>query len=113
MKGNRAKLDSTLSICCININCSTNAMHALAHNIATSNQTFDILLVQEPWWNGSITTSIQGWQVILPSPTIKEQDCLRVVAYYRLQAGIEITLRTDISSDLDYMILDARCEGSK
>jgi len=33
--------------------------------------------------------------------------------YYRLQVGIEITLRTDISTDLDFMILDVRCEGTR
>src|SRR5260370_38400937 len=106
MKGNQAKLNSALSICCININCSTNAMHALAHNIATSEQKYDLILVQEPWWNGSMTTSFQGWQVILPSPMIKEHDCPRVVANYHLQAGIETTLRTDIATDLDFMIMD-------
>ena len=81
-------------------------MHALAHNIATSEQKYDLILVQEPWWNGSMTTSFQGWQVILPSPMIKEHDCPRVVAYYHLQAGIETTLRTDIATDLDFMIMD-------
>src|SRR6266436_7933582 len=72
MRGNQEKLNSALHVCCININCSTNAMHALAHNIATSEQDLNILLVQEPWWNGSITTAFQGWQVILPTPTIKD-----------------------------------------
>ena len=67
-------------------------MHTLTHNIVTSEQTLDVLLIQEPWWNGSITTSFQGWQVILPTPMILENECLRVTAYYRLQAGIEITL---------------------
>src|SRR5260221_4503078 len=87
-------------------------MHTLAHNIATSEQNLDIVLVQEPWWNGNITTSFQGWQVILPT-TIKENDHLRVVTYYKLQAGIEITLRMDISSDLDFMVLDIKFEGSR
>src|SRR5260370_42339971 len=86
-------------------------MHALVHNLSTAKQSFDILLIQEPWWNGSITTSFQGWQVILPTPMIKESKCLRVVVYYQLQAGIEITLRTDICTDLDFMILDVRCDG--
>src|SRR5260370_26613691 len=113
MKGNQAKLDSIVSICCININHSTNAMHALAHNISTSGNNYDLILVQELWWNGSITTSFQGWQVILPSPTIKEHNHPRVVAYYCLQAGIKITLRMDVSSDLDFMILEIQCEGSK
>src|SRR5260370_25371096 len=81
-------------------------MHALAHNIATSDYPYDLILVQELWWNGSITTSFQGWQVILPSPMIKEHDCPRVIAYYRLQAGIEITLRMDISTNLDFMIIN-------
>jgi len=113
MKGKPDKISSMLHICSININCSTNTMHALAHNIATSEQTFDILLIQEPWWSGSITTSVQGWQVIFPTPMIKENECPRVIAYYWLEVGIEITLRTDISTDLDYMILDIRCEGSR
>ncbi len=86
-------------------------MHELAHNITMTRQKFDIVLVQEPWWNGNVTTSFQGWQVILPT-TIKENDCLRVVTYYKLQAGVVITLRTDIASDLDFMILDIKCEGS-
>ncbi len=74
MKGNCTKLNSVLYICCININQSTNAMHALAHNIAMSEQNLDIVLVQEPWWNGNITTSFQGWQVILPTPMIKDGE---------------------------------------
>src|SRR5260370_42089733 len=100
MKGNHTKLCSALSICSININCSTNVMHALAHNIANSEHEYNIILIQEPWWNGNITTSFQGWQIVLPTPTIKENKCPRVTAYYRLQAGIDIILRTDISADL-------------
>src|SRR5258708_5896084 len=92
-------------------NCSTNAMHTLAHNIATSKQELDIILVQEPWWNSNISTLFQGWQVVLPTPTIKENECPRVVAYYKLQAGIEMTLRTNICKDLDLMILEVKCEG--
>src|SRR5258708_16052065 len=113
MKGNHAKLNSTLFVCCININHLTSAMHALAHNIATEVQNLDIILVQEPWWNGNMTTSFQGWQVILPTPTIKDGERPRVAAYYRLQVGIEITLRTDIRTDLDFMILDVKCEGTR
>ena len=111
-RGNQAKLNSALHVCSINVNCSTNAMHELAHNIIMTKQKFDIILVQEPWWNSNITTSFQGWQVILPT-TIKENNCPRVVTYYKLQAGIEITLRTDISSDLDFMVLDIKHEGSR
>ena len=51
--------------------------------------------------------------MILPAPTILEHEHLRVIAYYRLQAGIKITLHTDISTDLDFMLLDIRCEGSR
>src|SRR5260370_1584472 len=104
MRGNQDKLISTLYVCSININCSTNAMHELTHNITTTRQKFDIVLVQEPWWNGNMTTSFQGWQVILPT-TIKENDCPMVVTYYKLQARVEITLRTDITSNLHFMIL--------
>src|SRR5258708_9384776 len=73
---NETQLNSALYVCSININCSTNAMHELAHNITMTRQKFDIVLVQEPWWNGNTTTSFQGWQVILPT-TIKENDCCR------------------------------------
>ena len=113
MKGNCTKIHSALSICSININRSTNMMHALAHNIANSEHGFDIILVQEPWWNGNITTSFQGWQMVLPTPAIREYECPRVAAYYHLQAGIDIILRTDISADLDFMVLDVRWEGSR
>ncbi len=88
-------------------------MHVLAHNIAMSEQKFNVILIQEPWWNGSTTTSFQGWQVILPTPMIKENEHPWVIAYYWLQAGIDITLRTDICADLDFMILDIKREGSR
>ena len=87
-------------------------MHALAHNIANMKCKFDLVLIQEPWWNGSITTSFQGWQVILLVPSINNQDWPRVAAYYQLQAEIEVMLRTDIGEDLDYMILDVRHNNS-
>ncbi len=87
-------------------------MHALTHNIATSKWDLDIILVQEPWWNGNMTTSFQGWQVILPTPTIKMNEHPRVAAYYKLQAGIKVTLRTDICADLNFMIMEVKHEGS-
>jgi len=42
--------------------------------------------------------------------TTNEQP--RTVAYHRLGAGMNITLRTDIAQDLDYMILNIRREGA-
>src|SRR5258708_31977412 len=113
MKEIHAKLNSTLLICCVNTNCSTNAMHALAHNISMLEQKFGVILIQEPWWNRNITTSFQGWQVILPTPMIKENECPQVAAYYQLQPGIDITLRMDVCMDLDFMILDIKQEGSR
>ena len=112
MKTKPTKIKAALQICSININQSTNAMHALAHNIANTKSKFDLVLIQEPWWNRSITTSFQGWQVILPVPLINNQDWPRVAAYYQLQAEIEVMLRTDIGEDLDYMILDVRHNNS-
>ena len=112
MKGKPNKIQAALHVCSVNINRSTNAMHALTHNIANAKRHFDLVLIQEPWWNGSITTSFQGWQVILPTPTINDHERPRVVAYYRLQAEIEVTLRTDIGNDLDYMILDIKRNNS-
>src|SRR5260370_23793992 len=50
---------------------------------------------------------------ILPTPKVRENECPRVTAYYQLGAGIDITLRSDISTNLDFMILDVKCEGSK
>ncbi len=88
-------------------------MHALAQNIAMSEQPFIVLLIQELWWNGIITTSFRGWQVILPAPMVRENEHLRVTAYNQLGAGIDITLRSDISTNLDFMILDIKREGSK
>ena len=112
MKRKPTKIQAALQVCSVNINRSTNAMHALSHNIANDKRKFDLILIQEPWWNGSITTSFQGWQIILPRPAINEQERPRVVAYYRLQAEIEVTLCTDIGNDLDYMILDIKRNNS-
>jgi len=44
---------------------------------------------------------------------VRENEHLRVTAYNQLGAGIDITLRSDISTNLDFMILDVKCEGSK
>ena len=34
------------------------------------------------------------------------------MAYYKLHAGIEVTLRTDICADLNFMIMEVKHEGS-
>ena len=73
---------------------------------------YDLLLIQEPWWeklhNGQATVSFPGWQVILPKSQIAENERPRVTTYYRQGAQLEVTLRTDILSDLDIMILEIK-----
>ena len=49
---------------------------------------------------------------MLPKPSIPQNEWPRTVAYHRLGAGMNITLRTDIAQDLDYMILNIGREGA-
>ena len=88
-------------------------MNAIAKS---KNPTFNILLVQEPWWEKVHTShgmvSFMGWQVTLPKRPIGEKEQPHVAAYHWQGANIELTLRNDIITDLDIMVLDARREGS-
>ncbi|SRR5258708_39160609 len=74
-----------------------------------------LLLIQEPWWeklhNGQATVSFPGWQVILLKSQITENERPCVTAYYRQGVNLEVTLRTDILSDLDIMILETKRTG--
>ena len=92
-------------------------MHAAMQYITVrQNQTLDLFLVQEPWWervnNVHATASFPGWQVILPKRPLKEDERPRVAAFYRLGVPLEVTLRNDIATDTDVMILDIKREGS-
>ena len=77
---------------------------------------FDIFLVQEPWWEKIHSThrmvAFKGWQITLPKCPLGEKEPLHIVAYHRQGTNIDITLRNDITSDPDIMILDAKREGS-
>src|SRR5258707_14646538 len=100
-----AKLHTSLAICSLNVNRSNAATHAAMNAIAKSkNPTFNILLVQEPWWEKAHTShgmvSFMGWQVTLPKRPIGEKEQPHVAAYHWQGANIEITLRNDIITDL-------------
>src|SRR5260221_11150339 len=78
---------------------------------------YDILLVQEPWWekinHKYRTVSFPGWQTILPKCPIQTTEHPRVAAYQRINANLEITLCNNIISDLDVMALNIKTEGDQ
>src|SRR6266705_318104 len=113
----QTKIATTLTVCSLNVNHSNAATQAAMHNIANRNKpAIDIFLVQEPWWhkvnNTYISVALKGWQTVLPKQPIAEGDRPRTITYYRKDANIELTLRNDIASDLDYMVLDVKRNGS-
>ena len=95
----QAKSYNYLKVCSLNANRSNAAMHAAMHSI-TDNQspTFDLFLVQEPWWekiNQTHTTvSFPGWQAILPKCPLRNDERPRVAAYFRQDAQLDITVTT-------------------
>src|SRR5258705_487758 len=106
-----------IRVCSLNVNHSNAATHAAMHYISSQKEPpFDIILIQEPWWqeiNSTFTTvSLAGWQVTLPKPTIPQDEQPRTTTYHRLRVGINLTLRTNIAQDLDYMILNIKREGA-
>ena len=112
----QAKSYSLISLCSLNVNRSNAATHAAMYIIAKSNNpTFDIFLVQEPWWEKINeeyrTVSFPGWQTILPKHPIKSPEWPRVVAYYKMGANLEVTLRNNIITDLDVMAIEIKRES--
>ncbi len=106
-----------IRVCSINVNHSNAATHAAMHHVLTQKDPpFDIILIQEPWWeevNSSHTTvSLAGWQITLPKLTISQNECPRTITYHRLGTGINLMLRMDIAQDLDYMIMNVGREGA-
>src|SRR5258707_12877369 len=102
---------SAIRVCSLNVNHSNTATHAAMHYISThKDPPFDIILIQEPWWqeiNSAFTmVSLMGWQLTLPKLNIQREECPRTVAYHKLGTGINLMLRTDITQDLDFMILN-------
>ncbi len=92
-------------------------MHAAMHNLTSCNDNpFDVVLIQEPWWqeiNSTFTTvSLAGWQLTLLKLNIDRNKCPRTVAYHRLGMGTDMMLRTDIMQDLDFMIMTIGREGA-
>ena len=81
----------------------------------SNNPKFDIFLVQEPWWEKINEeyrmVSFPGWQTMLPKHPIKTSEQPRVVAYYKIGANLEVTLRNDIISDLDIMAIKIKRNG--
>ncbi len=106
-----------IRVCSLNINHLNAATHATMHYISScKDPPFDIILIQEPWWqeiNSTFTTvSLASWQVTTPKLNIHRTECPRTAVYHRLGMGINLTLRTDIAQDLDYMIMDIEREGT-
>src|SRR5258705_11022679 len=73
---------SAVRVCSLKVNPSNAATHAAMHHILSQKDPpFDIILIQEPWWqeiDSSYTTvSLAGWQVTLPKTTIAQNECVR------------------------------------
>src|SRR5258708_35972 len=112
----QAESISPISLCSLNINRLNAATHAAMYIISKNVEpVFDIFLVQEPWWEKVNqeyrTVAFPGWQTILPRCPILPTECPRVVAYYKLDANLEITLHTDLITDLEGMTLKIKREG--
>src|SRR5260221_8898865 len=113
----QAKSTTLIMLCSLNVNWSNAATHAAMYIIAESKDpVYDVLLVQEPWWekinHEYRTVSFPGWQIILPKHPIQTTECPRVAAYQRINANLEITLHNDIISNLDVMALNIKREGN-
>ena len=114
---NQTQTYTGISVCSLNVNRSNAATHAAMHTIGEkSDPAFDLLLIQELWWeklhNGQATVSFPGWQVILPKSQITENERPCIAVYYRQGVHLEVTLRTDILSDLNVMILETKRTGN-
>src|SRR6266436_5796985 len=112
----QAESISPILLCSLNINQSNAATHAAMYIISKNVEpVFDIFLVQEPWWEKVNqeyrTVAFPGWQTILLRHPILPTECPRVVAYYKLDTNLEITLRNNTISDLDVMALNIKREG--
>ncbi len=106
-----------IRVCSLNVNHLNTATHAAMHYISScKDPPFDIILIQEPWWqeiNSTFTTvSLAGWQVTTLKLNIHRTECPRTAVYHRLGMGINLMLRTDIAQDLDYMIMNIKREGN-
>ncbi len=102
---------SAIQVCCLNVNHSNAATHTVMHYITTcKDPAFDIILIQEPWWqeiNLTYTSvSLSGWQLTLPILNLWLDKHPRTAAYHKIGTGINLTLRTDITQDADFMILN-------
>src|SRR6266446_6386373 len=62
--------------------------------------------------NSHPTVSLARWQITLPKLTISQNERPRTITYHRLGTGINLMLRTDITQDLDYMIMNVGREGA-
>ena len=112
----QAESTSLILLCSLNINRLNAVTHAAMYIISKSTEpVFDIFLVQEPWWEKVNQeyrmVAFPGWQTILPRCPIQMTECPRVVAYYKLDTNLEITLQNDTISDLDVMALNIKREG--
>src|SRR5260370_40097031 len=101
----QAKSKSLITLCSLNMNWSNAATHTAMYIIAESKDPiFDIFLVQEPWWEKINqeyrTVAFPGWQSMLPKHLIQPTEHLRVAAYYRTGATLEVMLQNNILINL-------------
>ena len=84
----QAKSYNYIKACSLNTNRSNAAMHAI---VDIQNPAFDLLLVQEPWWDrldqAYRTTSFPGWQTILPILPLRNNERPCIAAYFRKEGS--------------------------
>ncbi|KAJ3762101.1 Endonuclease/exonuclease/phosphatase, partial [Lentinula raphanica] len=84
---------------------------------------FEVILIQEPNWSfigkdgdrtimGTVNHA-SAWTPISPIPSAPDTVVPRVYAYVKTSIQAEVTLRTDIASDRDTMILDVKPRSGK
>src|SRR5258708_11501521 len=102
---------SAIQVCSLNVNHLNAARDAMMHYITTcKDPTFNIILIQEPWWqeiNLTYTSvSLSGWQLTLLKLNLQPDECARTPTYHKIGTGINLTLRTNITPDTYFMILN-------
>lgn len=91
---------------------NTNRSNTVCHTMLnTFIDKFDVILVTEPWWgeigNGQRGPAAQGtWTPIPPMASIPNDRRPRVMAYTKRRPDLTVTLRSDITEDLDIQVLD-------
>lgn len=97
------------------MNRKNHSLHALIHE---AHGLYDVVCIQEPWWqdlNGSNTWGTAnpgpGWHTLLPKVNIPEAERPRVLTFYRDRPDLTIHPRFDITTDLDARFFKIRQPG--